>query len=85
VNKRSRLDLSAGVAADKRQAEGFEKTAVVRPKPELVKEPASAGNDRTPQPNVMERGLLSPPMVIKAITVILAALLSLYLFKRRFF
>jgi hypothetical protein len=87
VKKRAKLDLSAGVEPDKAQAAGFEPVTPETPSPEAQEpEPAPADDDVRPPPELRVAGRpLSPGMILKAMAVVAAAGISIYLLKRRLF
>jgi hypothetical protein len=98
VKKRSKLDISAGVNPDKRQATGFGAVASTadsepEPEPELQPQPepkprkaqqqASAGVSQRTRAKGGEHKGLSPVLIIKTVAVVAVAALSLYELKRR--
>lgn len=87
MKRRSRLDLSAGVAPDKPQAAGFEQvSAPPSGEPEAAAEWAAAAPSATrPAPRKRKSSSPARSLIVKTVAVVAVAALALYVLKRRFY
>ena len=91
MKRRSRLNLSAGVADDKEQAAGFDRVtaahsdSVAEPESVETQGQNSVGTEQPRARKQVERGATPRATIIRTVAVIAAAALAFYLLKRRLF
>ena len=85
MKKRSKLDLSAGVAPGKPQAAGFDQMASAEPdhEPREASARPAAQGEKPRRASVMSEKRSYGALVVKTVVVVAVAALSIYLMKRR--